>query len=784
MFQLKITLRNLRRGGIYSVVNIGGLAIGMAVAILILTWIYHEWSYDRFHTKEKQLYLAYNRASFEGKIHCWNITPLLLGSTLKTDYPEIAAVARMLDGNNMLYANGETNLKIETCHTDPDFLTMFDFPLLHGDMKTALNDPYSVILTEKTAIRLFGDEDPMGKPLLIDNQSTLTVTGIMKDLPDNTQFSLEAMTNISYLKTRGWYNDNWTANNYKTFIELHPNVRLDLVNESIRNVTNAHTDNTAQTEVFLYPLGRQHLFSRFENGIPAGGLIEKLRLFGIIAGLILLIACINFINLSTARSEKRTKEVGIRKVMGGKRFSLIGLFLKESTLIALIAGAMALLLAMIAMPIFNTLINKQLAINLNSGLFWIAGLGFVLLTGLLAGSYPAFYLSSFIPVKVLKGLFRTKQSMISPRKILVVAQFTIACALIVSTLVIHRQILYAQDRETGYSKDRLIYASLDGDVANNYELIKNDLLNSGTAVSVVKTMSPTSQGWSDTWGVEWRGKDHDARVTFDLFFTDADWAKTVGTTILEGRDIDINTFATDSSAMLLNETAVKTMNLTHPIGEIVSTQGTDWHVVGVVRDFILRSPYRPVAPLLIGGPSGWFNGMHIKLNGLNSMADNIAGTEQIFKQHNPAYPFEYRFIDEDYARKFGEEKRTGALVTWFAGLAIFISCLGLFALVAYMAETRRKEIGIRKVLGASVSGIIILLSKEFLILTLISVAVASPIAWWIMNRWLANYAYRTDIPWWLFVAVGCISLGIALLTVGFQSIKAATSNPVKAIKTE
>jgi ABC-type antimicrobial peptide transport system permease subunit len=433
------------------------------------------------------------------------------------------------------------------------------------------------------------------------------------------------------------------------------------------------------------------------------------------------------------------------------------------------------------LPVFGTLMGKHIALNVLDGWFWLAGVGFVVLTGLLAGSYPAFYLSSFLPVKVLKGIFRREQGEASSRKILVVVQFTIATALIVSTLVIHRQIKYAQDRESGYNKDQLLYVDLEGDIEKNYELIKNELINSGTALSVNKNSAPMTERRSDTWVVEWRGKDPDAKIMFDLFFADADWTTTVGTTIIEGRDIDVTTFLTDSNAMLLNESAVKIMNFENPIGEIITTQRRDWHVVGVIKDFILRSPYEPVPPMLIGGPAGWLHVVHIKLNGSNRMSDNLAKAEQIFRQFNPAYPFEYRFVDEEYARKFQNEQRMGSLASWFAGLTIFISCMGLFALVAYMAETRKKEIGIRKVLGASVGNVVVLLSKEFVALVVIAVVIASPIAWWAMEQWLANFAYRTNIPWWLFVAVGIISLSIALVTVGLQAVKAATANPIKSI---
>ena len=783
-FHLKIIIRNLQRGGLYSAINIGGLAIGMAAAILILAWIYHEWSYDRFHASEKNLYEVYARAIYDGELRCWDWTPKILGPTLKDDYPEITKMARMTNFFPLLFAKDDAKFNLQPGYTDPDFLTMFDFPLLRGNPETAMDDPYSVILTEKAAIRLFGNEDPIGETLRVNNQYSMTVTGVMKDLPGNTLFQFEALVSFAFMKVQGYYDEHWGNHSVQTYVELQPNARLDLVNESIVGIVKAHSSNL-ETEMFLYPLGKRHLYSKFENGVPVGGLIETLRIFAVIAGLILLIACINFMNLSTARSEKRAKEVGVRKVLGSKKLDLIGLFLSESMIISLVAGGIALVLALMVMPVFETLMMRRLSFDLTNGWFWCAGLVFILVTGLLAGSYPAFYLSSFRPLKVLKGALRTKQSWLSPRKVLVVIQFTIATALIMSTLVIHRQIKYAQNRDTGYNKEQLIYTRLEGDIDKNYELIKHDLLNSGTAISVTRTFSPMTEGWGNTWGVNWTGKDPNTRIIFDMYCIDADWTQTVGATIIEGRDIDIYTFATDSTAALLNESAVKIMNLENPIGEIVYNNGKDFRIVGVVKDYILRSPYEPVIPTFIGGPGGWgFMVMHIKLNSQNRMADNLAHAEQIFKQYNPAYPFEYKFIDEEYARKFQNEKIIGTLVTCFSGLTILISCLGLFALVAYLAETRRKEIGIRKVLGASVFDIVSLLSKEFLILVLISIAVASPVAWWAMEKWLSNFAYRTDIAWWLFVVVGCLSLGIALLTVGFQAIKAATENPVEAIKSE
>ncbi len=780
----KIFFRNLRRGGVYSAINTGGLAVGMAAAMLIFVWIRHEWSYDRFHAKEKQLYKVWQRFTYDGDLQCNEWLPQPARLALKENYPEIVATARM-DEITFLVTVGDEKLRLSVGFTDPDFLTMFDFPLLRGSKETALNDPNSIVLTESTANRLFGNDDPIGKPLLLNNRYTLTVSGILKDLPDNTDFRFETLVPMTFCKAIGWYDESWYNSSPEIYAELLPGANPDAVNRSVRDLIREHTEGKDGGEVFIYPLSRQHLYSEFENGVPSGGLIDTLRIFGLAAIAILLIACINSVNLSTARSEKRAKETGIRKTLGCKRRSLIGQFLGESILQALIAGIAALIIAALLLPRFAALTGKHLTLGLGNGWFWPAFLVFILFTGLLSGIWPAFRLSAFLPVKVLKGIFKSEQTLTAPRRILVIVQFTVACFMIFAVSVIYRQIQYAQDRQTGYDKDRLIYHILTGNLGKNYELVKQELLNSGTAVSVTKTnLSMSSQSRANTQGIEWRGKNPNEKPAFDLYFVDADWTKTVGTTIIEGRDLDVYSYPTDSSALLLNETAVRQMNFDQPLGEIVHWRNKDWRVVGVVKDFILRSPYQPIRPGIIGGPGGWFEGMHIKFNGKNTTAENLAEAERIFKKYNPAYPFEYSFVDEAYARNFESEQRTGVLITWFAGLAILISCMGIFALVAYMAEARKKEIGIRKVLGASVKDVVSLLSKEFLILVLISVIIASPAAWWAMNKWLSPYAYRTDIPWWLFVAVGLVSVFIALITVSWQAVKAATADPVKSIKAE
>ncbi len=779
--RLKIALRNIRRNGIYSVINIGGLAVGMAVAMLIMFWVYSQWSYDRFHEKADRLYSVWNINDEWGGFE-W--TTQIIGPTLVQDYPEIADMARYKSWQQLISYN-DKRLNMELAQADPGFLTMFSFPLLQGDAHTALNDPYSILLTEEAARRLFGNEDPMGKTVTVQAQFPMTVTGILANLPANTRFQFDVVRPFLFIKAAGLdYSESWWSYSTATYIELQSGAKVADVNFAIRDVIKQHTNDNNKSVPLLYPAAKWHLYSVFENGQIVGGRIKTVRMFALIALLVLLIACINFMNLSTARSAKRSREIGVRKVMGARKKTLIGQFLGESVLTAAIAGVLAILLVLSSLPFFNILMGGQLHLSFGSIGLWIALFVFILLTGILAGSYPAFYLSSFLPVKVLKNVFKERDQWITPRKLLVITQFTFAAILIVATLVIHRQIQYAQNRDAGYNRDQLITIGLSEQKNKNQALIRQELLRTEAATSMTRTMSYMTNLRANTGGVNWAGKSPDDRTMISLYYVDAGWSETTGVKILQGRDIDMYTYATDSTAVLLNEAAVKLMGFNDPIGQIIQDSGKDWHVVGVVGDFVLESPYNPVSPMIIGGPAGFFETIHIKLNGANAVRDNLAKIEQIFRTYDPDYPFEYTFVDETYARKFAEEQRTSTLVSWFAGLAIFISCLGLFGLSAYMAENRRKEIGVRKVLGASVVNITSLLSREFLILVTISLLIAIPVAWWATSKWLNGYAYRTNIPWWLFAVVAILTIGIALFTVSWQAIKAARTNPINSIKTE
>ena len=784
---LKIAFRNLWKNKGFSFINIAGLAVGMASAMLILLWIQNEVSHDRFHKNIDRIYTLNNRDKFNGELWAWNTTPKILAPTLKHEFPDIEESVRF-NNATFLFTVGEKHLNVAGGFTDSGFFRVFDFPFIKGNAATALDKINSIVITEDLSKKLFGNDDAMGKVIKIDSSDYFTVTGVLKKLPNNTSFDFEYMLPWAYSKKIGWDDEYWGNNSVRSYVLLKPGVKQAVFDAKIKNVTINHTkggEDPSTTQVFTQLFKDRWLYSKSENGQYIGGRIDTVKLFFIIAAFILLIACINFMNLSTARSEKRAKEVGIRKVVGAQKSLLISQFIGESILLAFLAFILALLIVELSLPGFNHLVDKKLFIDFSNPLFWLSAFGFIVFTGVLAGSYPAFFLSSFKPVKVLKGTFKASNALIAPRKVLVVLQFTFAIALIICTIIVQRQISYAQSRDAGYVRDKLVYTYIQGDADKHYDLIRNELLSSGAAVAVTKSMSPITQRWSDSWGWKWDGSNEaDNKTDFVMMAADADFVKTMGVKLSAGRDIDVYKYATDSTAALLNESAVKIMRLKNPVGAVIKGQGRDWHVVGVMKDFIYESPYEKVSQLIVMGPKSWFNIIHFKLNPGNSTEKNLKLAETVFKKFNPQYPATFNFADEGYALKFQDEKRTGTLAALFAGLTIFISCLGLFGLATYMAENRIKEIGVRKVLGASVMGITGLLSKDFLKLVIISIVIATPIAWWAMSAWLKNYTYNIGVEWWVFVLAGLLSIAIALLTVSYQAIKAAIANPAKSLRTE
>ena len=780
----KIAIRNLYRNKGFSIINISGLAIGMASALLILLWIQNQLSFDRWYTKTDRLYKIYSRDRIEGKPYAWENTSSLLTPVLKKDLAAVEDVARWRS-ITFLVSVGETHINNKGAFTDSGFLRLFDFPLISGDAAHALDAPKDIVLTQRMARALFGDKDPIGKTVRIDSNADFTVTAVLKDPPANTSFDFNYLLPWSFRQQLGGDDTDWGNTSVWTFALLKPGATQAGFDNGIKDIVFDRSDHRETTRLFSQPMNRLYLYSRSENGQLVGDRIKVVQLFMVIAGFILLIACINFMNLSTARSERRAREVGIRKVVGAVKSYLVVQFIGESILIAILAFGLALFITQFALDPFNQLIGRQLTIDYGNPRWWAFAFGFVLFNGLLAGSYPAFYLSSFQPVKVLKGTFRKVDALVSSRKALVVLQFTFSITLIICTLVIRRQIEYAQNRNAGYDRHNLVYTLTKGDIPQHYQAIRNDLLGSGAAASVSESYSPITQHWSDGWGYTWDGANEEAkRIDFVYFGSDVDFVKTMGASLIAGRDIDVYNYPTDTMALLLNETAVKLMGVKDPIGLNVLRDGQTMHVVGVIKDFILESPFTRIAPMMIQGPRERFQVIHIKLNPAQPVIADLDKTQQILRRYNPRYPPELIFADADYANKFQDEQQISKLAGLFAGLTIFISCLGLFALATYMAENRIREIGVRKVLGASVSGITVMLAKDFVWLVLAAFVIATPFAWFAMRQWLDGYDYHTPIGFGVFALSGGMALFIAIATVSYQSIRAALSNPAKSLRTE
>ena len=781
----KIAWRNLARGRVFSIIKILGLAMGIASALLLFLWVQNEMSTDLFHKKKDRIYLAWTQSHNEGRIETWPGTSMLLGPILNTSYPFVEATARYNRVISFLFHAGDKHMERRGLLTEPAFLKIFDFPLVYGNPNTALSTPRSLVITETFAKTLFGRTDVMGKTIRIDSTGDFMVTGVLKDRPNNTEFDFDWLGPWSYMKEVHWLREDWGTSYIRTAVLLKPGTSEQIANGRIKNVVKDHS-NDVKFETFLQPLAKWHLYSNFENGKQVGGQIKTVRLFFIIACFILLLACINYMNLSTAKSMSRAREVGIRKVAGARKISIIRQFLIESILVALLAGGIALLVTEPNLKWFNALTYKNLVIPYTNPYFWLSFLGFILITGLLAGSYPAFYLAAYRPINVLKGTFKSANALVTPRKLLVVLQFTFAITFIICTLVIYRQIKYGQHRDVGYDQKNLAFIYMKGDVNTKFDAIRNDLMNSGAITSISRTNSPITDIWNGD-SYEWAGKKPGSpKLDAALYFTDKDFTKTMGLKILSGREINPEFYPSDSTAILINKSAAKAIGFTDPVGQVLKNHDGSWHIVGVVNDFMPEDPFRRLFPIVIHGPGPghWFGTMTFRLNQQRSVASNIKEIGAILKKYNPDNPYDPWFVDQTNERKFEGTKRVGSLASIFSGLAIFISCLGLFALAAYMAENRTKEIGVRKVLGASVTSISTLLSKDFLKLVIISFVIASPIAWWAMHSWLSNFEYHIRISPWIFIATGIFSMLVAVITISFQSVRAALANPVKSLRSE
>ncbi|GAB3995558.1 ABC transporter permease [Spirosoma daeguense] len=785
---LKIAFRNLAKNRVYSFINIFGLASGMAVAMLIGLWTYDEVSFNKNHKQYDRIARLWQFVKFDVEKASYDVLPIPLAEELRSKYPDFNSVTLSVT-RNVILATGDQKFTKLGNYVEPAFTDILSVNVVKGKA-FGPNDVNTILLSESLANALFGTENPLNKLIKLDNKQTVNVAGVYTDFPANSTFN-----DVTFLAPWKFFlanDDNakrdqneWDSNSYQIFAQLKPGADFAQVSAKIKDIR-MKRDNPPgyKPEFFLHPMSKWHLYGDFKDGVNTGGLITFVWLFGSIGAIVLLLACINFMNLSTARSEKRAKEVGIRKAIGSFRSQLVSQFFSESLLMAILAFILSILFVQLTLPFFNQVAEKQMVILWTNPIFWLSSLGFSLLTGLIAGSYPALYLSSFQPVKVLKGVMRTTRSATIPRRLLVGFQFTVSVTLIIGTIIVFRQIEHAKDRPVGYSRNGLIEISMNTpELYGKYQTLRTDLRNTGAVADMSESSNSITEQAGGTTALSWKGKTRGTMPLIMSNYVSHDYGKTVGWQLKEGRDFSRN-FSTDSTAMILNEAAVKLMGFKQPIGEIIRQNGKEYQVVGVIKDMLKEDPFKPVNPSFFQLNYRNVNTINIRLAPQLPTHESLAKVEQVFKVHNPGAPFDYKFVDDVYAKKFGTEERIGRLAGGFAILAILISCLGLFGLASFIAEQRTKEIGIRKVLGASVLNVWGLLSKEFVVLVVIAFCLATPLAYYVLSDWLQNYQYRTELSWWIFAVSGLGALTVTLLTVSYQSIKAALVNPVKSLRSE
>ena len=781
-----ITIRNLFRNGFYSFINITGLSIGITCSILILLWVYDEISYNKFLPKVDRIYQVWAKAFFDGKANNWTSVPLPTYEAMKTADSNIKRAVVTDWGGDHLLAVGDTRLTKKGYFASEEFLEVFEFRLKTGNAEQVMDDPRSIIITEATAKAMFGDEDPINKVIRIDNENDLKVTGVLYNLPSNSTFQFDFLMTWKFREQiNEWVRKNttnWGNYSFQVFVELNDPKNEAAVSKSIKMLLQEHDQKDTKPEFFLYPMLRWRLYSSFENGVETGGMNEYVQLFTVIAIFIIVIACINFMNLATARSERRAREVGIRKSVGSRRFELIFQFIGESTFISLVAFLLAVLAAQLLLPYYNQLVEKQLAIDYLSKEFWIFSLSLIFITGIVSGSYPAFYLSSFQPAKVLKGKVTVGKSASVPRKVLVTLQFGFSILLIIGTIVIYQQIQLVKGRELGYEQENLITVTYNNEVSKNYKPIKLDLLSTGVVEAVTKSNSSITDINSNNF-LGWPGKPEELRVIFTTIATEYDYAKTMGIKIIEGREFSED-FKSDTAAILVNKAGLALMNLKDPIGTELDLWGGKRKLIGILDDVLMGDPFEPVKPMFAILDPGWIDVVTIRLKKTDDLQASLDRVKTVFEKHAPAYPFEYKFSDVEFQKKFTHINLTSSIASLFSSLAILITGLGLFGLASYTAEQRTKEIGIRKVLGATVSSLVGLMSKDFSRLVLISFALSAPLAWWLLTWYLERYTIRTTIGWWVFPVTGAIALIFALAIVSTQALRAAHANPANSLRSE
>ncbi|RFS16206.1 ABC transporter permease [Emticicia sp. C21] len=780
---LKIAWRNLWKNKTFSLLNIMGLALGMACSLLIMLWLQDEIQKDKFHKNGKQLYRVMENQFYAGETVTYASTPGILSQHITKDIPEIEMASQMLWEEYPLFTVGDKFEKEKGRYVNGDFLNMFTFELEKGDARTALKRPDGVVISKKLADKYFPNQDPLGKIIRVDNKDDVMVTGVLKEITEQSSLKFDFLMSFErWQKTNEWSKE-WGNNGPRCYVMLNKNASLDKVQAKVKGYIKTKNKDS-NVELFLQPYEDVYLYSNYKAGIQDGGRIDYVKMFTIIAIFILVIACINFMNLATARSIKRAKEVGVRKVVGAVRYSLIAQFLGESLIIAFLSLVFAVFIVFLMLPAFNTLTEKHLNLDFTDPLFLLILLGLTIVTGIVAGSYPALFMSSLRPVVVLKGALKFKPSATFFRKGLVVFQFALSIMLIVGMLVVYRQIEYIQSKNLGFDRENMLYMPLEGDLSTNFISFKQELTNMPGIKSVTCSQADPLEVGSSTQGVNWAGKDTTKIILFSQNPVSYDYLTTMGIKLKDGRDFS-TAFSTDTSNYIINEEAAKKMGMKDPVGKEMFMWGRKGTIVGLVKSFHINSLHESIPPLILNmqrGKNYW--GQVIVRTQAGQTKEAIASMEKAFKKFNPRFPFSYKFTDQEFAAQYKGENVVSKLANYFAFLAIFISCLGLFGLAMFTAEQRTKEIGVRKVLGASVVSITAMLSKDFLKLVLISAIIAFPLAWYLMKNWLQKYAYRIEIQWWFFLVAGILACLIALLTVSYQSIKAALMNPIKSLKTE
>lgn len=778
----KSAIRHLIRHKTFTFINLLGLTVGLSTSLFILLWIQDEVTYDRFNRDIDRIYEIFENQTYsDNKIYTFSATPSPLAASLQAEYPEIELAARVDWGGRSLFRYEDNTFYAEGNFADSTMLQIFTFNWLEGNPDNPLPDHSCIVINSSLAQKLFGDEKALNKVIKFRNQEDLRVSGVYEDLPSNSSFKFEYIAPFYIYERDNPWLDSWGNNSLRTYLKLNKNADYHDLDKKIIDYVKTKNEGSYVT-LFLHSYKDLHLYSNFEKGKLKGGRISYVKAFGYVAIFILIIACINFMNLTTARSAIRSREVGIRKVVGANRSSLVNQFMGESFLITFIALVISVLLVILLLPVFNNITDKKVLLDFTNYQFWIGFLIILIVTGTLSGSYPAFFLAAFKPVSIIKNQGSGKLKGTRLRKVLVVIQFSLSVILIVSALIIYKQLKYLQNKNLGFDKENVLYFYNTMGINENFEGFRNDALSQPFISAIGKGNHLPYQVGSSSWGIIWDGKQEDTDVLFQTFQTDYDMIEMLGFDLIDGRYFSRD-HATDSSNYIINEAAARSMGMDNPVGQNLECWGKKGQIIGVVKDFHSRSLYSPIEPLIfiLNPDNTWITFIRIE-PGQTKKA--ISYLEGLYKQYDPDFPFEYHFLDKSYEELYNTVTTIGKLADYFTGIAIFIACLGLFGLASFTVEQRSKEISIRKVFGASVSRLVTLLTMDFTWLILMAILLGSPIAWYFMNKFLSGYAYHTNIGIYVFFITACTILILALITIAYQSIRASLANPAESLRNE